>query len=86
MKIIITIWLAVFLSFTATAQTTIPENIKNETKALMRMNNLVNLHGINEADMVAAVQSCSDFQDMGYSVLETCIRQALVDITGKPLP
>ena len=62
------------------------ECVKLETKALIRMNNLVNLHGISKPVMAEAVNNCSEFQQMGYSVLEQCIREKIVSITGKPLP
>ena len=62
------------------------ECVMSETKALLRMNNLVNSHGVKEDDMGQAAQACSDFHEFGYSILETCVREKLVEITGKPLP
>lgn len=62
------------------------ECVSSETKALVRMNNLVNVHGIPINTISQAAQSCSDFEDMGYAVLEICIRKKIVSITKKPLP
>ena len=62
------------------------ECVTLETKALIRMNNLVNIHGIPEKIMIQAANACSAFQDMSYSVLEQCIRENIVSITGNPLP
>ena len=57
-----------------------------EAKALVRMNNLVNIHGISKDVIIEAVDACSEFQDMNYIVLEQCIRENIVEITGNPLP
>jgi len=62
------------------------ECVMLETKALVRMNNLVNIHGISKAVIIEAVNTCSEFQDMSYMVLEQCIRENVVKITGNPLP